>query len=313
LTAGGGTGTRRDLVLLVLLGVAWGSAFPVIRLGLLASAAPIAFGVGRFALAAGLMAAVSFARREAAPDRRSLLLSALVGGCLLIGAYAAFLYLGEEAVTAGVASILIATLPLFSLLVGYRLLPGERLSAAAGAGMAVGFAGVVLLFLPDLFRAAGGEAVAALLVLGAALSGAIGSVLIRRLVAHPTGSWGLTAEFAAAAALLGGLAIILPGEDVLPATPVVWGSLLYLAIVPSVGGYSVYFYLIHHVGPARANLVAYVNPLTAVLLGVALLGESVTVEEVGGFVLVALGLFLVQRASRPRPPPPTNGSPSVPP
>ncbi len=299
-----------DLGWLVLLGVIWGSAFAVIRIGLLGGAAPLAFGVGRFALAAALMAAISIARRAPLPDRRALLRAALLGGTLFIGAYAAFLYVGEEAVSAGLASILIAGLPFWSVAFGYPLLPRDRLPGRALGGLAVGFAGVAVLFLPDLVHGASGQTFAALSVLLAGVFGALGSTAVRRWVDQPTGSWGLTAEFVAATAFLAVLAVAIPGQAVLPATWTVWGSLLYLAVVPSVVGYTIYFRVLVRGGPSRANLVAYVNPVAAVLLGVLLLGETVTVTELAGLGLIAAGLFVVQRSNPAlRPPPADSGGP----
>ena len=290
----------RDLALLVILGVIWGSAFAVIRFGLLAGAAPLAFGVGRFSLAAVLMAALALARREPLPSGRTLALSALLGGGLFIGAYAAFLYIGEQQVSAGYASILIAGLPLWSVAFSYPLLPHDRVGAGASAGLVLGFLGVVVLFLPDLLAGVAGHTLAAVSVLVAGLFGALGSTAVRKWVGGPSGSWGLTVEFVAATALLGAFALAVPGETALPATWAVWGSLLYLAAVASVGGYTIYFYLLHRGGPTRANLVAYINPVSAVLLGVAFLAESVTLAEIAGLLLIASGVFLVQREGRAR-------------
>jgi probable blue pigment (indigoidine) exporter len=288
---------RSDLLLLVLLGVIWGAAFPVIRLGLLAGASPLAFGFARFTGAAVVMALLALGSREKWPARRTLLASALFGGVLLIGGYAALLYLGEAVISAGLSSVLIATLPLWGALLGYGLIPGDRLAARGTLGLAVGFGGVVVLFLPDL---AGGGASAlhgALLVIGAAVAAAAGSVLLRRWVTAPPSSWGLTTEFAAASILLGLLAFSIPGQAHIPWNTTVLLALLYLIALPSIVGYSLYFRLLHRVGPHRANLVTYVNPVAGIVVGVALLGESVSASELFGFLLIVAGLVLVRSDS----------------
>jgi drug/metabolite transporter (DMT)-like permease len=156
---------------------------------------------------------------------------------------------------------------------------------------------VVVLFLPDL---AGGGASAlhgALLVIGAAVAAAAGSVLLRRWVTAPPSSWGLTTEFAAASILLGLLAFSIPGQAHIPWNTTVLLALLYLIALPSIVGYSLYFRLLHRVGPHRANLVTYVNPVAGIVVGVALLGESVSASELFGFLLIVAGLVLVRSDS----------------
>jgi probable blue pigment (indigoidine) exporter len=285
----------REVSLIVLLGLIWGSAFVVIRLGLISGASPLAFGFGRFAGAAVVMALLALVAKERAPDRRTLVLSALVGGLFFIGGYAALLYLGEAVLSGGFSSVLVGTLPLWSALFAYGILPTERLGLSGTLGIAVGFVGLAVLFLPDLLAGAAGSLRAELLVIGAAIVGAGASVLLRRWMSAPNGQWGLTTEFAAAAAMLGLLAITVPGQASLPLTPAVLVSLAYLVALPSIVGYTIYFRLLDRVGPGRANLVAYVNPLGGLVIGALLLGESVSFFEVAGFLLIVSGLFLVQR------------------
>ncbi len=288
---------RSDLLLLVLLGIIWGAAFPVIRLGLLAGASPLAFGFARFSGATVVMAILAFGSREKRPTRRTLLASALLGGVLLIGGYAALLYLGEDVISAGLSSVLIATIPLWSALLGYALIPGDRLGARGMAGVVIGFGGVAVLFLPDLATGGASSLHGAWLVIGAAVAGAAGSVLLRRWVTAPPSSWGLATEFGAASVLLGLLAISIPGQAHLPGNMTVLLALLYLVALPSIVGYTFYFRLMHRVGPHRANLVTYVNPVAGIAVGVALLGESVSAPEVFGFLLIVAGLVLVRRDS----------------
>jgi len=291
---GGSPGGRRDLGLLVVLSVIWGSAFPVIRLGLLAGASPLVFGAARFAIAGAVMAAITVATRAARPDLRTLLGSALFGGALTIGAYAAFLYSGEQTVSGGLSSVLVATVPLWTALLGAAILTDERLNWLAGIGLLAGFAGVLVVFLPDVI-AGGGDPRGEAMVLGAALSTSIGSVLVRRFVPAPPTMWGLTTEFGTAAALL---AVFSLGPGVgasLPLNDATAGSLAYLAIGPSVVGYAIYFHLLHRGGPTRATLVAYLNPLTGITLGIVLLGENLSVSEVAGFLLIVAGVLLFQR------------------
>lgn len=278
----------------------WGSAFPVIRLGLLAGAAPIAFGVARFGSATIVMALIALGRRERPPGRRALALSAVLGGGLLIGGYAAFLYVGEETISGGLASLLVGAVPLWSVLLSYRLLPSERVGGLGIGGLLLGFFGVAVLFLPDLSAASQHLFGPAFLVVLAGLSAAVASVLLRRSVHKPTGGWGLTVEFAGATALLGLLALTLPGQLELPVNGSTVAALAYLVALPSIVGYTIYFRLLNRVGPSRANLVTYVGPVAGVGIGIVLLGESVSAFELAGFALILVGLYLVQSDGRRR-------------
>jgi probable blue pigment (indigoidine) exporter len=298
-----------DLLLILLLGVIWGSAFPAIRFGLLAGASPIAFGVARFGGATAVMVPIALLTRASKPDRRTILYSATFGGFLLIGAYAAFLYLGEDVISAGLASVLVGCSPIWSALFGIALLPSDRLGRRGWAGLLLGFVGVAVLFLPDLQHGAPGQTWAAVLVLLAAVIAALGSVLLRRMMRATPNAWSLSVEFSSATLLLGVLSLSLPGQAHLSAHWGVLVSLAYLIAIPSIAGYTIYFRLLHRVGPSRSNLVTYVAPLAGIGIGILLLGESPSPTELFGFVLIVLGLLFVQRepsapAAPPRPAPP---------
>jgi drug/metabolite transporter (DMT)-like permease len=290
----------RDFALIVILGVIWGSAFPVIRLGLLAGASPFLFASVRYLLAAAIMAGIAAGRSETCPPRRTLLLYAVLGGVFVIGGYAAFLYAGETRIGGGLATVFVASAPMWTAILGVSLLPSERLGRRGAAGVLLGFVGVAVLFLPDELGSGGGMWLGETLVLFAALSFSIGAVLLRRWSTGPAGGWGLTVEFAIAGGILGLLAVR-PGTALaLPLTGPVLGSLAFLVAGPSIVGYAIYFHLLHRVGPTRSSLVAYVNPLTGIVVGIFLLGESVGIFELLGFLIIVGGLFLLQYDRAPR-------------
>ncbi|MCI4365017.1 MAG: EamA family transporter [Thermoplasmata archaeon] len=285
----------RDLGLLLLLGGVWGAAFPIIRLGLLAGASPLPFAAIRMVLASATVALVAAASRERLPSWRALGLSALWGGGFMVGGYAGLLYWGEATTPGGLSAVLIASVPLWSAIVAYYLLPAERFRRIGTAGIIIGFGGVTLLFLPDLLAKGIGTVEGPLAVVGAALFAAAGSVLLRRTLTTPQGLWTLAAQFATGGAILAvaslgtGVPLTLPWNDN------VLLSLAYLVGISSVLGYWIYYRLHHRVGPARANVVTYVNPVAGILVGALLLGEGVGVFEAAGFVVILLGLFLLQR------------------
>jgi drug/metabolite transporter (DMT)-like permease len=151
-----------------------------------------------------------------------------------------------------------------------------------------------VMFLPELGSGHFGELEGALSVLAAAVAFAIGSVVMRKLHPAPQGQWGIGVQFAASTAFLTPFALLVPGGGSFPLTGTVLGALAYLVVVSSIIGYVIYFTLHNRVGPARANLVAYVNPAVGVGLGVVLLGESVGVAELTGFSLIVIGIAALQ-------------------
>ncbi len=292
-----GTGTS-DLLLVVLLGVLWGAAFPVIRYGLLAGAPPLFFAAVRYALTAAVLVPIALVARSPRPAATSLWAPAVFGGLLMIGGYGGLLYLGEESTSGGLAAVLTASAPLASALFGLGLLPSERLGRWGVAGLMVGFGGVAVLVLPQLADPFASGFVGPSLVVGAVLVFALGSVLLRRTARAAPTLWTLALQFSVAGALLGAVGAGLGEPFTLGHPAMVLPSLAFLVIFPGVLGYALYFRIHHRSGPTRANLVGYVNPVTGVVVGLLVFGETVTGLELGGMALIAFGLFLLQRGSR---------------
>lgn len=291
---------QHDLVLVVILGILWGAAFPVIRAGIVAGVPPLIFASERYFLTALALALIALALRTPRLTRAGLLSPILFGGLLMIGAYGGLLYLGEQTTSGGLAAVLTASAPLASALIGYRLLPAERFGRWGIVGLGVGFVGVAVLVLPGLLatRQAGIEG--PLLVVAAVLAFATGSVLLRRTSHVPPGFGVLSLQFAVAGAMVGALAILGGESATLGNASVSLPALAFLVVFPGIIGYTLYFRIHHSSGPTRANLVGYVNPVTGVLVGLLIFGETVTIVEIAGLALIALGLFLLQRDRRPR-------------
>lgn len=283
---------QRGLLLVVLLGLIWGSAYPVIRYGIVAGASPIGFAAERYALSGVAFAAIAAALSLPRPSARALGLSALLG-LPIVGLYGLFLYVGESSTSGGLAAILICFTPLLTALFALPVLPGEGLHRLGYVGLAVGFVGVFVLVLPPPGVTLASSVWGPVEVLGAAVSFAAGSVAMRRWRPEGETMWGLSVQFAAATGLLAALLPVLEPGSRVPATPDVLAALAYLVALPSIVGYALYFYLHHRVGPGRANVVAYVNPVAALTIGTLLFAEPFRWWELAGFGLVVVGLTLL--------------------
>lgn len=270
----------------------WGSTY--LGIALAVETMPPLFAVStRFVAAGGLLAAwVAWrgGRRALRLTRRELGAVSLVG-VLLIGANG-LLFFAERTVPIGLASLVIASVPLWVAL--FRIVSGDRPPAAVLAGIAVGFAGVALLVRP------GGdvELWGLVLVVLSALSWSLGSFLSPRLPL-PRNSFAATAY----EMLVGGI-VFLPfglaaGPDVAEFSTRSLAGWAYLVVFGAIVGYSAYVWLLAHAPLGLVSTYAYVNPVMAIALGAVVLDESITSRIVVGATVVLTAVAVVVRREPP--------------
>lgn len=287
-----------DGVLFLVLAALFGGSFVAIKSGL-RELPPLLFASLRFDLAALVLLGYvvsSRARSAWLPRTQGDLAWIGVAALFMIGLGNALLFVGQGTTTVAAASVLYGLNPVLAPLFVWWLL-GDRLSGVGAVGIGVALAGVVLIVQPSPSTFTDATATGQLLVLGAAASIALGSVLLQR-VSPAIDTPALTAWAMAAGALVLHMASIAAGEspavlvDIGAATVV---SLLVVAIPSTAVAYVIYFGLIDRVGPVRANLVAYTVPLFAAVLGWAVLGTAVSGWTVLGFLVVVVGFTLIER------------------
>jgi len=288
----------RNAVLFLALATAWGSAFTAIKAGL-DFFPPVLFAAFRYDLAGVLVLAyAAYATDRWRPREGDEWLSVAVGGALLIAAYHAFLFVGEQGTTSGAAAVVVSLSPVLTTGFARGLLPDERLTAVGLLGLGLGFAGVAVLSAPapgDLLNA---RTVSLGLVLLAAASFALGSVLTQRIDA------GLPVETLEAWSMVLGAALMHAASLGIGESPaaVAWTgeaalALGYLVVVASALGFLIYFDLLERLGPIEINLVSYAAPVAAALTGVLFLDEVPSYRSVVGFALILVGFALVKRRS----------------
>lgn len=285
----------RNLVAFLLLAGLWGLSFPAITVGL-ESLPPLLFAAVRYDVAGVLLLAYLAARGfEWRPRSREDVLAIGIAGAFLI-AGGSLLFVGQRTVPSGIASILYGLIPILTTGFAAALLPAEPIAPRRIAGVVLGFLGVGVIARPDPANLLTAELVGIGFVVAAAVSIALGSVLLRSR--RPTlGTAPMTAWAMLLGALLlhaGSVAVGEPTADIAFSTTAV-ASILYLGVFASALAYAIYFRLLDLYGPLEINLVSYVVPLFATAGGVALLGETVTLPMVVGFVLIAGG-FVVLKA-----------------
>jgi drug/metabolite transporter (DMT)-like permease len=228
----------------------------------------------------------------------------LVNATLTFSISYGVVYWSEQWVPSGLTAVLFATYPLFVAVLAHFILPSERLTPKAAAGILLGFAGAAVIYSEDLALLGGPRVgLASAVVLVSPLVSAVASVAVKRwgqgihpisLTAVPMGITGVVMGGVAAATERG--------------RPVVWngasvGALLYLAFFGSAVTFSLYYWLLSHVRATRLSLVAYTIPVVAVGVGIVFMGESLTGRVQIGSALVLAGVALAVHSPR-RPPPP---------
>ncbi|AXO89973.1 drug/metabolite exporter YedA [Pseudomonas parafulva] len=266
----------------------WGSTYLAIRIGV-ESWPPMLMAGVRFVIAGSLLYGFLRWRGVPAPTWPQWRSAGAIGFLLLSCGNGGVTLAEHAGVASGVAALAVATVPLFTLLFGLWF--GHRNSRLEWAGILLGLGGIALLNLGSNLQA---SPMGAALLIFAAAAWAFGSVWSKTLPL-PQGAMASAAEM-----LVGGGALllgsVLSGERLTQMPSAAgWGALAYLVVFGSIVAFSSYMYLLKHVRPAAATSYAYVNPVVAVLLGIAFAGERIGAEEalamgviVGAVVLIGL-------------------------
>ncbi|WFE32855.1 EamA family transporter [Micromonospora sp. WMMD975] len=302
---------------LALVYLLWGSTYLGIRIAV-ESLPPLTSAAMRFGAAAGVLALVLRLRHGPGALRvpaRRVGSAALVGVLLLAGGNGLVVFAESgppgSAVPSGVAALLVATVPL--LVVVLRTAGGDRPRPWTFVGVALGFAGLVLLVLPrdgvDGVPLAG-----ALTVVVAATSWSVGSYLSGRIRMPADPFVATVYEMVAGAVALAAVAA-LRGElrDFAPAevTGRSWAALAYLMVAGSLVAFTAYVWLLAHAPISLVSTYAYVNPAVAVALGALFVAEPVTAQVLLGGAVIVAGVAVVVSMERPRRTAPAAGSGTV--
>lgn len=202
---------------------------------------------------------------------------------------------GQTHIASGLASILNATTPIFTVVVAHVLTQDERLTPARLGGVVAGFAGVAVLMGPQFLSGLGEHVLAQAAILGAALSYACAGVFGRRFKAmgvKPLHT--ATGQVTGSAILLLPVALVVdkPWTLSVPSGYAI-AALLGLAVVSTALAYVLYFRILATAGATNVLLVTLLVPVSAIVLGVVVLGESIALQSLLGMALIALGLGVI--------------------
>jgi drug/metabolite transporter (DMT)-like permease len=277
--------TVRSMPSLLLLCLAatwlvWGSTYLAIKYALVSF--PPFFQMGTRFLFAGLLLMAWMRWRGASWPNRTQWRNAAVVGALMLGGGMGGTAYAEQTVGSGLVVAFIAVVPMMIALLNlfWNVRPG-RFEAL---GIVVGLAGVLMLTQGAGFQAspAGLAAIAI-----ACATWSLGSVLSQRRLPLAAGATGFASEMICGGVLLLAMALLAGERPAWPPQPIAVGAWSYLVVAGSLVAFNAYMYLLGHASAALASSYTFVNPVIAMLLGVAIAGEVVT-----GFEWLAVGVVL---------------------
>ncbi|MGH6954353.1 MAG: DMT family transporter [Alphaproteobacteria bacterium] len=281
-----------EWLLLVTLSVLWGGSYFFAEIAL-SELPPLTVVLGRVGIAALALIAAARALGHRLP--RS---PALWGSFLVMGAFNnlipfSLIVWGQTTIGSGLAAILNATTPLFTVVLAHGLTRDERLTRGRAVGVLSGFAGVVIMIGPQALDSFGDSVLAQLACLGAALSYALAGIYGKRFRGIPPL---ITAagQVSATTVMIAPLVLILdrPWSLAVPAAET-WGAVMGFALLSTALAYRIYFRVLAAAGASNLLLVTLLIPVSALALGVAVLGEAVEPGQTIGMVLIGAGLAAI--------------------
>jgi drug/metabolite transporter (DMT)-like permease len=292
---------RLAWILFVLLGFMWGSSYLFIKVGVDNGLPPFTLIALRLFFGFLVIATVVRLAREPLPRSRRQYGHLLVMANVNIVVPFFLITWGEQSIDSALAAILNATVPLFVIVLAPLFLPDERITLNRVAGLAVGFVGVLVLFLPDLAVLQGNSLLGWFALLGSAVAYAIGNVYAKRNVKGLRPMIPALFQVGFALAITTVLALLLEQPiGRVAVTPQALFAVVWLGILGSGFAYLAYFRLLRDWGATRTSLVAYLLPVFGIALG-ALAGEPITASRLVGTGLIIGGVALVNSRYGARP------------
>jgi drug/metabolite transporter (DMT)-like permease len=288
------TMTPTEWAMLFALSVLWGGSFFFVGIAV-KELPPLTIVVLRVGLAAAILCLTLRLLGLRLPRERSAwaaffgmgLLNNAIPFCLIVW--------GQTHIASGLAAILNATTPLFTVVVAHVLTDDERMTRNRLAGLLIGLAGVVVIIGPGALQSLGSDVLAQVAVLAAAVSYAFAGVFgrrFRRLGVAPMAA--STGQVIASTAILLPLALLVDRPWTLP-TPSAetWVAIFGTAALSTALGYIFYFRILATAGATNLLLVTFLIPVSAILLGALVLGERLSAQHFLGMALIGAGLAAI--------------------
>ena len=290
--------SRSALPRIGLLALIWGSGFLWIKLAD-RGFSPVEVTLARLVLGAAVLFAVVLARRDPVPGSARVW-ALIIGAALVANAVPYLLFaVAEQSVNSSTAGIINATTPLWTVALALSVRHQKAVTSWQLAGLIIGFAGAVLIFTP--WNSAGGlTSAGALECLAASVSYAVSYVYMDKFLARRgIGPVVLSACQLGAASVMLAIALAVTGVRTPHVTAVSVAAIAVLGIIGTGFAYVLNYQIITSEGATVASTVTYLLPVVAIVLGVLVLGETITAAVLAGIALVLAGVALTRRQAKP--------------
>jgi len=287
-------------IVFIVLGIIWSSSFLWIKIGV-QEAGPTVLVAFRMLFGFLSAAAVALYQKNKFPrDWKTWGIYAILGPTSL--AIPIFLISwGEQTIDSAVASILNATVPLFTLIIAHFYLHDDKMSPQKVTGLLIGFAGIVVLLSKDLTASAHNSVIGQAAVILASLFYAGSAVWARKVTQHVEGAVRGAAPLLTSTIFMWALLPLVEPNFKVPQLPITWVAALWLGVLGSGIAMVLNYYLLHEIGPTRTTMVTYIFPPGGVVLGIIFLNEQLSWQLFVGAVLVISSLAVVNWKPRTSP------------
>ena len=272
----------------ILLGIIWSSSFMWIKIAV-REVGPITLVAFRVLFGLLFGVAVILIQRAAFPRSWKVWSPLLLLGITNVAIPFFLISWGERSIDSGVAAILDATVPLFTILIAHYLLHDDKMTWPKVLGLLIGFVGVIILMSKDI-GASFGSLLGQLAVVMACAFYAGSSVFARRTTENTPGILRSAGPLVSATAVMWLGTFLVERPLKIPTLGITWIALLFLGILGSGLAFVMSYYLIHEIGPTRTSMVTYLFPLGGVLLGVVFLHEHLSWQLLVGAILIIASL-----------------------
>jgi drug/metabolite transporter (DMT)-like permease len=301
LSATSGAHRRHVIAAFAALYTIWGSTYLAIHYAV-ETIPPFLMGGTRFVIAGLILYLLARQRGAVAPTRPQWRAATITGILLLVGGNGAVIW-SEQHVASGLVALIVAIVPLWMVALDWLRPGGTRPGRAVFLGLALGLIGLLLLIGPDAIASHGASRIdvrAALVPGVGSLLWALGSIFSRYAPRPPSAQLTTGMQM-----LAGGAAFlvvsVLAGEprhfSLAAVTAPSWLGYLYLVTFGSLLGFTAYIYLLGATTPAKASTYAYVNPVVAVILGWAVVGEPLTPRMLAAAAIILGAVALITLAN----------------
>ena len=285
--------SRLDWILFALLGFMWGSSYLFIKIGVDEGLQPLTLVMLRLLFGVVVLAVVVAVAREPLPRDPRTIGHLIVMAVLNIVTPFWLITFGEQTVDSSLASILNATVPLFTIILAALFLHDEPITVNRLVGLAVGFVGVVLLTSRNLGTAGSGVGSGEIALILSAVSYGAGNVYARRNVRGLRPMTTALCQVGLAFIITTVLAFALEDPLATTITPRAGFAVVWLGLLGSGMAYLLFFRMLGRWGSTRSSLVAYLLPIWGIVLGVIVLSEEIDGRVLLGTALVIGGVALV--------------------